>query len=187
MDEELFWINNPKIIIDKYNQIIPNREMSINTFYNTITRLLMYLIIIIYFIFKSVKIIIILILIIIYIIMLNNKTTDKQEIPTTTICRDSTINNPMANPYVIGSKLDVKACKDLNSLKVLDNLRFNIYEDSNRPINRKILERSYYTLPVTHYPNDIDNFINELYKNTHKTCKIDSENCETYRDLRFIR
>jgi hypothetical protein len=102
-------------------------------------------------------------------------------------CRDSSINNPMANPYVVGSKLNIKACKDLNSLKVLDNLRFNVYEDSNRPQNIKILERSYYTLPVTDYPNDINSFLNELYNTSKKSCKKDSQNCESYRDLRFIR
>lgn len=93
----------------------------------------------------------------------------------------------MANPYVVGSKLNIKACKDLNSLKVLDNLRFNVYEDINRPQNIKILERSYYTLPVTDYPNDINSFLNELYNTSKKSCKKDAQNCESFRDLRFIR
>ena len=93
----------------------------------------------------------------------------------------------MANPYVVGSKLNIKACKNLDSLKVLNNLRFNVYEDSNRPQNIKILERSYYTLPVTDYPNDINSFIDELYKISKKSCKKDAENCDSYRDLRFIR
>jgi hypothetical protein len=192
MKQESFWIDNPKILIEKYKQIIPNNKMSINTFYNTITRCLIYLIIISYLLFQNINLIIILIIIIIYIIMINinnknnnnninNETNNKIE------CRDSTINNPMANPYVVGSKLNIKACKDLDSLKVLDNLRFNVYEDSNRPLNIKILERSYYTLPVTDYPNDINMYLNELYKTYKKSCKKDAENCESNRDLRFIR
>jgi hypothetical protein len=186
MKQESFWLDNPKILIDKYKEIIPNNKMSINAFYNTITRCLIYLIIISYLLFKNIILIIIFILIIIYIIMLNNnnnniKTNNEIE------CRDSTINNPMGNPYVVGSKLNIKACKDLNSLKVLDNLRFNVYEDSNRPLNIKILERSYYTLPVTDYPNDINTYLNELYKTYNKSCKKDAENCESNRDLRFIR
>ena len=193
MNQDIFWINNPKILIDDYQEIIPNNKMSINTFYNTITRCLLYLIIISYFLFNNnTIIIIILIIIIIYIIMLNNNKninnkTNIIEINNEVECRDSTINNPMANPYVVGSKLNIKACKNLDSLKVLDNLRFNVYEDSNRPQNIKILERSYYTLPVTDYPNDINSFLNELYKTSKKSCKKDAENCDSYRDLRFIR
>ena len=193
MNQDIFWINNPKILIDDYQEIIPNNKMSINTFYNTITRCLLYLIIISYFLFNNnTIIIIILIIIIIYIIMLNNNKninnkTNIIEINNEVECRDSTINNPMANPYVVGSKLNIKACKNLDSLKVLNNLRFNVYEDSNRPHNIKILERSYYTLPVTDYPNDINSFLNELYKTSKKSCKKDAENCDSYRDLRFIR
>jgi hypothetical protein len=203
MNQDIFWVDNPKILIIKYNEIIPNNKMSITTFYNTITRCLLYLIIISCLLFNNIKLIIILILIIIYIIMLNNNNYYKQDtsininisedtnnnIQTNNEieCRDSTINNPMANPYVVGSKLNIKACKDLDSLKVLDNLRFNVYEDSNRPQNSKILERSYYTLPVTDYPNDINTYLNELYKTYNKSCKKDAENCESYRDLRFIR
>ena len=193
MNQDIFWINNPKILIDDYQEIIPNNKMTINTFYNTITRCLLYLIIISYLLFKNIIFIIILIIIIIYIIMLNNNQnkiinkTNNIEINNEVECRDSTVNNPMANPYVVGSKLNIKACKNLDSLKVLNNLRFNVYEDSNRPQNIKILERSYYTLPVTDYPNDINSFINELYKTSKKSCKKDAENCDSYRDLRFIR
>ena len=193
MNQDIFWINNPKILIDDYQEIIPNNKMTINTFYNTITRCLLYLIIISYLLFKNIIFIIILIIIIIYIIMLNNNQnkiinkTNNIEINNEVECRDSTVNNPMANPYVVGSKLNIKACKNLDSLKVLNNLRFNVYEDSNRPQNIKILERSYYTLPVTDYPNDINSFLNELYKTSKKSCKKDAENCDSYRDLRFIR
>jgi hypothetical protein len=200
MNQDIFWINNPKILIDEYQEIIPNNKMTINTFYNTITRLLLYLIIINYLLFKNIIFIIILIIIIIYIIILNynynnnnnNKINKINNINKTNNdnkpeCRDSTVNNPMANPYVVGSKLNIKACKNLDSLKVLNNLRFNVYEDSNRPQNIKILERSYYTLPVTDYPNDINSFMDELYKTSQKSCKKDAENCDSYRDLRFIR
>jgi len=190
MNQDIFWINNPKILIDDYQEIIPNNKMTINTLYNTITRFLLYLIIISYLLFKNIIFIIILIIIIIYIIMLNynyNKINKINKINNEVECRNSTVNNPMANPYVVGSKLNIKACKNLDSLKVLDNLRFNVYEDSNRPQNIKILERSYYTLPVTDYPNDINSFIDELYKTSKKSCKKDAENCDSYRDLRFIR
>lgn len=192
MNQDIFWVDNPIILIIKYNEIIPNNKMTTSTFYNTITRCLLYLIIISYLLFKNINLIIIFILVIIYIIMLNNNNkTNKTNIINKTNneieCRDSTINNPMANPYVVGSKLNIKACKNLNSLKVLDNLRFNVYEDSNRSQNIKILERSYYTLPVTDYPNDINSFINELYKIYDKSCKKDANKCESYRDLRFIR
>jgi hypothetical protein len=198
MNQDIFWINNPKILIDDYQIIIPNNKMTINTFYNTITRCLLYLIIISYLLFKNITIVIILIFFIIYIIILyknkNNKNINYNKTNNDVIvnineneCRDSTINNPMANPYVVGSKLNIKACKNLDYLKVLNNLKFNVYEDSNRPINIKLLERSYYTLPVTDYPNDINSFLNELYKTSSKSCKKEAENCDSYRDLRFIR
>ena len=200
MNQDIFWIDNPIILIDNYKEIIPNNKMTIITLYNTITRCLFYLIIIAILLFNNNKIvIIILIIIIIYIIMLyynynnkiikTNKTnkTNNIQINNEVECRDSTVNNPMANPYVVGSNLNIKACENLDSLKVLDNLRFNVYEDSNRPQNIKILERSYYTLPVTDYPNDINSFLNELYKTSKKSCKKDAENCDSYRDLRFIR
>ena len=196
MNQDIFWIDNPMILIDNYKEIIPNNKMTIITLYNTITRCLFYLIIIALLLFKNnIILIIILIIIIIYIIMLyynyNNKAiiikTNNIQINNEVECRDSTINNPMANPYVVGSKLNIKACENLDSLKVLDNLRFNVYEDSNRPQNIKILERSYYTLPVTDYPNDINSFLDELYKTSKKSCKKDAENCDSYRDLRFIR
>jgi len=195
MNQDIFWVDNPNILIIKYNEIIPNNKMSITTFYNTITRCLLYLIIISYLLFNNINLIIILILIIVYIIMIyynhnnhnNHNNINNIQTNNEIECRQSTINNPMANPYVVGSKLNIKACKDLDSLKVLDNLRFNVYEDSNRPQNIKILERSYYTLPVTDYPNDINSYLNELYKTYNKSCKKDAENCESYRDLRFIR
>lgn len=191
MEQEIFWFENPQIIIIKYNEIIPNDKMSDITYYNTITRCLMYLIIIIYLIFNNKYLIIIPTFIIIYIILLNynnkNKNVNNEVEYRDIECRDTTINNPMANPYVIGSKLNIKACKDLNPLKVLDNLKFNVYEDSNRPQNIKILERSYYTLPVTEYPNDMNAFLNDLYKTYNKSCKINAQNCESFRDLRFIR
>jgi hypothetical protein len=187
MEQEIFWFENPKIILIKYNKIIPNDKMSDITYYNTITRCLMYLIIISYLIFNNKYLIIILTFIIIYIVLLNYNNKNVNNINNKVECRDTTINNPMANPYVIGSKLNIKACKDLNSLKVLDNLKFNVYEDSNRPQNIKILERSYYTLPVTEYPNDMNTFLNELYKTYNKSCKINAQNCESFRDLRFIR
>ena len=204
MNQDIFWINNPKILIDDYQEIIPNNKMTIITFYNTITRCLLYLIIISYLLFNNITIVIILIFFIIYIIILyknknkkiNNNETNNNKTNNDVIvinneneneCRDSTINNPMANPYVVGSKLNIKACKNLDSLKVLNNLKFNVYEDSNRPINIKFLERSYYTLPVTDYPNDINSFLNELYKTSSKSCKKEAENCDSYRDLRFIR
>jgi len=196
MNQDIFWINNPKILIDNYKEIIPNNKMTIITFYNTITRCLLYFIIISYLLFNNITIVIILIFFIIYIIILyknknknkninNNNKTNNDVIVNE--CRDSTINNPMANPYVVGSKLNIKACKNLDSLKVLKNLKFNVYEDSNRPINIKLLERSYHTLPVTDYPNDINSFLNELYKTSSKSCKKEAENCDSYRDLRFIR
>jgi len=187
MEQEIFWFENPKIILIKYNEIIPNDKMSDITYYNTITRCLMYLIIISYLIFNNKYLIIILTFIIIYIVLLNYNNKNVNNVNNEVECRNTTINNPMANPYVIGSKLNIKACKDLNSLKVLDNLKFNVYEDSNRPQNIKILERSYYTLPVTEYPNDMNTFLNELYKTYNKSCKINAQNCESFRDLRFIR
>lgn len=193
MDQDIFWIDNPLILIIKYNEIIPNNKMSITTFYNTITRILFYLIIINYLLFKNINLIIIFILFIIYIIMLhynnnnNNNIKNNNDKENEIECRDTTINNPMANPYVIENELNIKACKDLDSSKVLNNLKFNVYEDSNRPHNIKILERSYYTLPVTDYPNDINSFLNELYNTYNKTCKLNAQNCESYRDLRFIR
>jgi hypothetical protein len=187
MDQNIFWLDNPSILLKKYYQIIPNKKMNITTFYNTITRILLYLIIIVYFFLNNIKLILIFIIIIFYIIMIYYNDNHKIIIKKKEICRDSTINNPMANPYVIGSKLDIKACNNLDNSKVIDNLRFNVYEDSNRLNNIKILERSYYTLPVTDYPNNINLFINELYKITNKTCKKNAQNCESYRDLRFIR
>ena len=109
MKQESFWIDNPKILFDKYKEIVPNNKMSINAFYNTITRCLIYLIIISYLLFKNIILIIIFVLIIIYIIMLNNNNNNnnKNNINIKTNneieCRDSTINNTMGNPYVVGS------------------------------------------------------------------------------------
>jgi ABC-type bacteriocin/lantibiotic exporter with double-glycine peptidase domain len=187
MKKELFWIEEPYVLIEKYNEIIPYTNIDINTFYNIITRILFYLIIISYFILKNFKLVIVFSIIILYIIILYYNTKKKRIDNNNKLCRDSTINNPMANPYIIGSKLDVKACDNLDQLKVIDNLRFNVYEDINRPNNTKLLERIYYTLPVTDYPNNINNFLNELYNISNKTCKSNANNCESYRDLRFIR
>jgi len=71
MNQDIFWIDNPMILIDNYKEIIPNNKMTIITLYNTITRCLFYLIIIALLLFKNnIILIIILIIIIIYIIML---------------------------------------------------------------------------------------------------------------------
>jgi hypothetical protein len=33
----------------------------------------------------------------------------------------------------------------------------------------------------------MNTFLNELYKTYNKSCKINAQNCESFRDLRFIR
>ncbi len=99
-------------------------------------------------------------------------------------CRKSDINNPMGNVllYTNQDELEYDICKneDINN-----NLNFNIYNDSKDLFMRKNNIRPFITMPSKYYPNDIDNFKNNLYYLDNPTCKLNSTNCTYNEDIRY--
>jgi len=101
-------------------------------------------------------------------------------------CRKSSINNPMQNAllYMSEDELDNEICNESNIL-IDENLRFNIYTNSNDLYMKENNIRPFITMPSTTFPNKIDNFKNNLYNFENKTCKIDSINCMHIDDVRY--
>lgn len=94
--------------------------------------------------------------------------------------RLSTINNPVGNPSITGTDL-TKVAGSINK----DNLRYNTYEDSNKPYIFKLLDRTFYQMPVTTYPNNTKKAREFIYQK-NIGCKTDAQGCFSYRDERFL-
>lgn len=94
--------------------------------------------------------------------------TDVQEMK---YCQKPTVDNPMANPlpYDYGNSVKLPACpsdtitSNINS--AINNLPISsiVASQSNDDYAQEIGRRSFYSLPVTTVPHNVENFRNALY------------------------
>lgn len=176
MDSDIIWIDKPIILFKYYYQFYPNKLMTNNEKYNSIVRLLLYVIIGI-ILFKLNKLWIIYLSIIIFVITLTGKTSIK--------CRKSTYDNPLANP-LINENLNLNACS-ISKNDIKNNLLNGVYQDSNNSFIKHYIERTFYTVPETKYPNDNIKLANSLTNEFASSCKEKNINCQKDLDIRFNR
>ena len=186
MNNEKIWLRDMPVLWRKYDEFFPARNMSKAQKYNAITRYTMYVVILLaifqyheYFVTLSVLVL----LVVIYI----GLTFDDADGAPVRDCRDSTADNPAANPLVMEDEPSVRACGNIDEGAMNNNIRKGVYEDSYDMNKRRILERAFYTLPVSNYPNDIRFIGGYLYNDGNDHCKVKKQGCEYYRDLRFKR
>lgn len=182
MKQEILWIYNPKVLYTNLDEFFPTPKMNVIQMYNALVRFLLYATILFIVCKFNIYWVFLFIVLIFYFTYLGFLHISRKDKPIN--CRKTTINNPAANQLALNDGA-VGACA-MDEEKRLSNIRFNLYEDSNKTFSRHILDRAFYTLPVTTYPNDIKKVGSFMYAN-NDTCKNKKLNCEYARDLRFNR
>jgi hypothetical protein len=155
--------------------------------YNKYSILILILIVLILIILKSWNLIIFGSILIVFVIcirsvLLNTKNNNK--LMEKMYCRKSDIHNPMGNVllYTKEEDLEYDICPNEDIEK---NLRFNIYNDRKDLLLKKNNVRSFITMPSSYYPNDIDNFKNNLYFFNKSSCKLNGLNCAYNEDIKY--
>lgn len=202
-----FWINDPKILYEngRYLDFFPTKNMTTNEFYNSLTRFFIYLIIIalIFTLYNLVYISLVFIVLFI-ILQAGSSNTEKSLQPYAESfcdggfcekqvkCIIPTYNNPFMNVQLIDYYRDPNkpAACDITDKTVAREaeqyMMYNQFFNAGDPFERKFVERSFYTLPVTTIPNDTIAFAQSLYK-LSESCKLNPANCYNYEDIRFNR
>tara|TARA_A100001015_G_C14926412_1_gene686547 strand:+ start:804 stop:1334 length:531 start_codon:yes stop_codon:yes gene_type:complete len=174
---EEYWLINPSILINKWYEIFPKKNMSRNQFVNSLIRFSI-LIFIVFLAFRSDFMIFTIPLIILILAIYISGEDTKNEDPN---CKDSTLTNPYMNKMLF-DKDHRKLCKN-NKNKIEDNYNFDLYKNSYDLFNQYSLKRQFYTMPVTSTISDNKKFGNWLYNSS--SCKYDNERCLIYEDERF--
>ncbi len=124
--DKIFWLENPKILINNYLNFIPNNKMNETELFNSISLLLIYSIILI-IIFGKIKyiwpIIILLILIIIFYSIKNIETFTNTPEQKPSIQSELTYNNSLNNPDQPIYPTDIKT--EIGYYNFDDKLYFN--------------------------------------------------------------
>ena len=186
---EDFWLYNFNTLLEGWNKIFPQKNMSRNEFLNSLTRFGL-ITFVLFLIIKSEFYWYIIPLSIIFGCILfgigNNEIDDKDEdekvIDKDKNCRLPTNNNPYMNVLQYNDNLNTPACE--YSKDVDDKYKFNLYQNSKDLFDNKHLERQFYTMPITTVPNDIVTFGKWLY-GTKGNCKYDGTRCLQYEDERY--
>jgi hypothetical protein len=92
--------------------------------------------------------------------------------------RTSSINNPVGNPTIVDKNLKLES-GNIN----YDNLKYNFYQDSNKPYLEALIKRCFYSMPVTTYPNNTKKSREFIYQHIID-CKSDADKCYSFRDER---
>lgn len=126
-------------------------------------------------------------LIIFILIILNIDISNNNKYLNGEICRNSTVNNPYGNTLITTDedKLKIDRC-NLDDKIIQDNVEYNQYFNASDLLRNKNNNRVY----ISHkskYPNNINDYIEYLYKIDNKKCKEDSYDCGKKNSLKFDR
>jgi hypothetical protein len=181
-DSNIFWTDKPDVLLDNF-QIIPTKNMSYTKIMNLLTKfsIIMLLVYLIGFPKSNFFVLPLIAIVIIVIVYDKNKKTIKEGM-TKSERREPTSNNPLMNVSPVDERTVPKAREHTDSI----NGKIDEYINDNKPVNKKYLDRFYYTMPSTTIPNDQDAFLKFVYPNP-PTCKENSINCLKYEDIRFHR
>ena len=176
-----FWFNNPHILFENYNIFLPHKNYSIIRNLNAIVRFFIYYTILCIVLtdtdlFTIIKPLLLVCFITIIVYHNNTKETFKNK-EVVTVTRTCNKNNPVMNLSVMdyGSNKNIKIDKKISNEEINDCIVGDFsYEDGGS--NRKMLERSFYTMPVTNLYNDQTEFAKWLY-DKGPTCKENTILC----------
>ena len=179
---EQFWFNNPEILLNNYCIFFPNKEYSLVRNLNATVRLFLYYTILCFILTNAqliniIKPLLLICFITVIIYSIYNKETFINS-TTETVLRKSTDNNPMMNVLVTdyNSNKNIKIDKDITNEELNSNIVGDFAYDEDGGSNQKMLERNFYTMPVTNVYNDQTEFAKWLY-DTGPTCKEDTIMC----------
>jgi hypothetical protein len=197
MNDEL-WINDISILWKngKYLEFYPTANMTSNEKTNSITRFFIYVIILVLLFSGSKNLIYIALVIIVFLVLISMPTNESfsqnylDKLDNEYGINQKPVNPTIDNPFMNVSLLDYydnpnrgPASKDNNEL-LEKYFNKNFYFNVRDPFERKFVERSFYTMPVTTIPNDQTGFAESLFKKS-ESCKENTANCYRYEDLRF--
>ena len=182
---DVFWFNNPQILFKNFKVFFPQKNYSLTKNLNAIVRLFMYYTILciiftdnnLYDVIKP----LLLVMFITVVIYINcNNTTELFENKNFIITekRTSTHENPLMNLAVsdYNSNKNIIIDDTVTNDKINENLVQDLPYNEDGGSNRKMFERSFYTMPVTNLTNDQTEFAKWLYDNG-PTCKEDTTLC----------
>lgn len=192
MNNNILWLKDPFILLKNPFDFFPISIMSKEEKCNAIVRFLIYYILVICALkldIKWIKLSIIAVLLVTMYTIYDKPIPDKNNKiylnKDLDYCRGSSIHNPMANPLITDNDIHKKACVESEET-IKKNLRYNVYEDVNNPSISNLLHRTFYTTPVSNYPNDVNDFANFAYgQDETTTCKLGATGCEPFRDERY--
>ena len=181
---DVFWFNNPQIIFKNYNVFFPNKNFSLIKNLNAVVRLFVYytLLCIIFTnndLYDVIKPLLLIMFITIVIYMNSNDIElfeNKKIIVTEN--RTSTIENPLMNLSVsdYNSNKNIIIDENVSNETINNNLTGDLPYNEDGGSNKKMFERSFYTMPVTNLSNDQTEFAKWLYDNG-PTCKENTILC----------
>lgn len=179
---EQFWFNNPKILFNDYCIFFPNKNYSLITNLNAIVRLFLYYTVLCIVFTKNEIIDIIkpflLVSFLTIIAYHNNITETFTNITYETVTRQSNKDNPLMNLSIMdyNTNKNIEIDKSITNEELNANIVGDFPYDGDGGSNRKILERSFYTMPVTNVVNDQTEFARWLY-DKGPTCKENTIMC----------
>lgn len=199
-----FWINEPNILIDFKQPLLPNNSLSCEANINAITKLVIFTAIFGFIVTESLNYIIsgvltILLLIFIYYQTKKkehysniNKTSYSNKYKIKSDTKQPTTDNPLMNvslPEINGNPNRSQADKSYtpeNMEKINQSVKENVlanndldprlFKDLGDELNFDQSMRQFYTNPSTTVPNDQNGFIQFCYGDM-KSCKEDNSIC----------
>lgn len=178
-----FWYNDIHILLDRPDQFIPSKDMSLAEQLNAITRFsIYYTILILLFNLNRSWIYLSVCLVIMTLLIWSVQSNQPIKSPPK-FCQEPTYENPYMNighiDYYNPNRLI--ACKD-EDIKINQQMQENLYENETDLQQRHIIDLAFYTQPNTTIPNDQIGFAKWLY-NKPSTCKENGSNCISNIDL----
>lgn len=173
-----YWIIQPSILITKWYEIFPKKNMSRNQIINCLFRFSIILIII----FISIKSYFLWYFVPLFIIFISTFAGGKDIEIKETNCRKSNLNNPYMNPLLFESNNNKKPCEHSKE-DIESKYDFNLYKNAYDFFDKYSLERQFYTMPNTSLAPQFSKFSKWLYNSS--SCKYDRERCLLYEDERY--
>ena len=179
---EQFWFNNPEILLNNYCVFFPNKDYSLTRNLNAIVRLFLYYTLLCFILTDTPLIDIIkplLLICLLTVIVYNTYNKETFENNTVeTVLRKSTTNNPMMNLLITdyNNNKNIKIDTNITNEELNSNLVADIPYNVDGGSSQKLLERSFYTMPVTNVHNNQTDFAKWLY-DRGPTCKENTIKC----------
>ena len=187
-----YWYENPAVLLENYDQIVPYKNLSRIEKINRIARFAIYLIFIIIVgkgDSKWLTIPVIILGITCFLGASENFTTDDSTL-NPKVCNKPTANNPFMN-FTLGDQIEkpfrLDACKYEDAKKeIRKEFRKHTHMDLNDIWGKHFSDRQFYIMPNTRIINDSTGFAKWCYGNNGK-CKSQGTDCLKVRDPQYHR